>query len=317
MLERTLLCGSPQKVQDWLAGTRNLSAQGVDVAGYLADPDGPGGSQPALAGGTVPWLGPRDQMLEVVRRYRISQVVFWERPAAGSTLWTMVAGLRRLQVRLRWNLEDVWLLAAGARAELFGNEPSAVLGVGGAAAVRMLADRLVAFLSGVVLGCLAGLPWLWLKLVRVPAGRGRVVEIEVADLWGHRFPLRVATGNDGKVLSLIWQWRLSGPLLRGRLALAGPRPAIGNTFALPGTAREILAFWSSNPHRPGLTGWGGDWNVGADGSGDPTPSCWCRFRSLVTLLWRNPGGFGYIHKGPGDDEEAGPNPQDGNEDHTI
>ncbi|TFG88857.1 MAG: hypothetical protein E4H17_01685, partial [Gemmatimonadales bacterium] len=287
VLERTLLCGSPGLIRRWLAGARDLSAQGVDVAGYLADPDTAGGAQPALGSGVVPWLGPRDQILEVVRRYRISQVVFWDRPSPGDAFWPLVAGLRRLRVRLRWHLEDVWLLAAGARAELFGSEPSAVLGAGGGAALQVLAGRLAAILFGLVLVVLGWLPWLWLKLMRIPRRKARIAEVEVADLWGHRFPLRLAAGGDGKVLPLIWQWGLSGPLLRGHLALFGPRPAIGDSFARPGSAAEVLAFWKSQPHRPGLTGWGDSWTDGTEVSGGGVPSTWNRFRGLIIRLWQD------------------------------
>ncbi|MBE0565668.1 MAG: glycosyltransferase, partial [Krumholzibacteria bacterium] len=53
-LERTLLVGGPGVLNPWLARAGDLAAQGVDVAGYLADPP-EAGALPPLAGG-VPWL---------------------------------------------------------------------------------------------------------------------------------------------------------------------------------------------------------------------------------------------------------------------
>ncbi|MBU8870470.1 MAG: glycosyltransferase [Gemmatimonadales bacterium] len=313
VLERTLLCGSPQLIRDWLAGAPDLSSQGVDVAGYVADAEGVGGAQPALGGGVVPWLGPRDQILEVVRRYRISQVVFWDRPTPGDSLWPLVAGLRRLRIRLRWQMDEVWLLASGARVEMFGSEPSAVLGVGSAAALQMLAGRLATILFGLILGVLGWLPWLGLKLILIPGRKSRISEVEVADLWGHRLALKMAVGRDGKVLSIFWQWLLAWPLLRGDLALFGARPVIGASFSLPGSAAEILAFWESRPQRPGLAGRGSEWNVVRRGAGDEKISSWTRFRNLLTRLWLDPCGFGFINPNMLSSAEKDRFPQDGNE----
>jgi GT2 family glycosyltransferase len=316
VLERTLLCGSPGHIQSWLTGARDLSAQGVDVAGYLADPDTPGGAQPALGGGMIPWLGSRDQVLEVVRRYRISQVVFWDRPRPGDPIWALVAGLRRLRVRLRWHLDDVWLLAAGTRAELFGNEPSAVQDVGSGTAFKGLVGRLTDLCSGLLLGILGWPAWLFMILIWIPRGRALIQTIPVTDLWGHQFSLRLATKPDGKVFPLIGQWSLAGPLLRGRVALLGPKPVIGRRVPLPESAAAVLAFWKNQPHRPGLGGWDPTWSHGAVDSLDGSPCDWACIRRSIIRLWQDPGGFAYIKTGLRDDAEAGPYLQDGNEEAT-
>ena len=287
-LERTLLAGSPVPVQQWLDTARDLRRQGVDLAGYVADP-GPGGGLPPLAGGEVPWLGRREDILAVVRRYRISQVVFWDSPQVGTPAadgaWRHLAALRRLRVRLRWHVSGAWLLAAGARPEMFGGELSAVQGAGSGVAMRALGGRLLAVAAGLLLGVGGLLPWLWLRLVRVPAGRARWLQLVASDLWGHDPTLAVAVSDAGRVLSLPWQWRLSGPLLGGRLAVFGPRPWTMGRVDAPRAPVEVLEFWRSEPQAPGLSG---RWAHGGHLTG------WAAAAAVVNQLWRDPGGFGVV-----------------------
>lgn len=286
-LERTLLVGPPDAVQAWLGQARDMAAQGVDLAGYVADPAG-GGGLPPLAGGDVPWLGERQDLLAVVRRYRISQVVFWDSPVVGddgqTRDWQLVAALRRLRVRLRWHGGGAWLLAAGARAELFGPDLSAVQSNGSGLALRVLADRALAAGLGIVLGVLGLVPLAWLQLVRLPRGRARWARIVAGDIWGHEPRLQVAVNAEGLVLPLLWQWHLAGPLLRGRLAVFGPRPQVDGHLAVPRTDAEALAFWRSEPRAPALAGW---WSA-ADAKGQA--AIW----SVLKGMWANPGGFGTI-----------------------
>ena len=79
-LERTLLVGDQAELGHWLSRSPGLKdlllAQGVDLAGYVSPPPAAGGSLPPLGGGEIPWLGPPADLLMVVPRYRISQVVF-------------------------------------------------------------------------------------------------------------------------------------------------------------------------------------------------------------------------------------------------
>ena len=287
-LERTLLVGSPGRIQSWLDSARDLAGQGVDVAGFVADP-GESGGMPPLAGGEVPWLGRRSEIIEVVRRYRISQVVFWDNPEVGGIEadqdWQLMAALRRLRVRLRWQVGGAWLLAAGARPELFGNELSAVQSAGSGMAVRALVDRVLAVGMGLVLGVLGLLPWLWLRLVRVPAGRARWLSLTASDLWGHDPRLTLALSATGQVLPLPWQWRLAGPLLRGKIAVLGPRPWTMGRIDAPREPGDVLGFWRSEPRAPGLAG---DWS---HERGQKGLAAWL---STWRQLWQDPGGFGVL-----------------------
>jgi len=277
-LERTLLAGSPSRVQAWLESAHGLARQGVDIAGYLADP-AEGGQLPPLGGGEVPWLGERADILAVVRRYRISQVVFWETPAVGAAeAWLLLASLRRLRVRLRWHGSDAWLLATGARAEMFGRELSAVQSAGGGLVLRVLLDRLLALVAAGLLAVVGFLPWLWLRAVRIPRGGARCVVVKTSDLWGHDPELTVACDGHGRVLSLVWQWALAGALWRGKLAVFGPRPGARGKVQVPCDPAGVLAFWRDEPRTPGLAG---SWNS------ESPPNWW----TTLAALWRHPGGF--------------------------
>ncbi len=297
-LERTLLAGPPERIDAWLREAGNAARLGIDPAGYVADP-GRAGALPPLAGGALPWLGPASGMIETVQRYRISQVVFWPgadgSESGGPAAWERLAALRRLRVRLRWQGDGVWLLAAGARAEVFGGQLSAVQATGGGAAARAVAGRLLSAAAGGVLWLVGLLPWLWLKAVRAPRGSAAVVTTPVSDLWGHDPELKVAVDADGRVLPLPWQWRLAGPLITGGLALAGPRPLTGGRRDVPRGPQQELEFWRSEPRAPGLVG---NWSAGAAEGGR-----WGRWAALVRQGWRDPGGFGSLAGDPGRNEQ--------------
>ncbi len=297
-LERTLLAGPPARIRKWLESAHDLPGQGVDLAGYLADP-GEGGGLPPLADGEVPWLGGRGDVVEVVRRYRISQVVFWDSPAAGEAGadrdWQLLAVLRRLHVRLRWHVGGAWLLAAGARPEMFGAELSAVQGSTGGLALRTLVDRTLAMAFGTLLGVVGFVPWLWLRLVRVPAQRARWENLIASDLWGHDPRLTVAVTATGKVLPLPWQWHLAGPLLRGHLTVFGPRPWTMGRIDAPRAPGDVLDFWRSAPRAPGLAG---SWSSGGGSQGMAAVT------AALGQLWRDPGGFGVLGAGTEGDAQT-------------
>ncbi len=281
-LERTLLVGPPAELRAWLQTAGDLVEQGVDVAGYLAEP-GDAGALPPLGDGTVPWLGRPEEAAEVARRYRISQVVFWILPAAGDPLWTTVGALRRMRVRLRWHAQGVWLLAARAHAEIFGGSLSAVQATGGGRAAAAVGRRLVGWASGALLAVVGLLPWFWLKVGSSGRG-GSVVRREVCDRWGHVLSLRLAVDDEGYLRPLPWQWALSGPLLRGRLNLWGDRARPDGQADLPTAGDDLLDFWRADPAAPGLTGpWAGATVAGA-----------------LARLWREPGGFGRLNGAVGD-----------------
>ncbi len=276
-LERTLLVGGPAEVQAWLTGARNLMHQGVDIAGYVADPEGGTAGLPALGSGAVPWLGNQKDILEVVKNYRISQVVFWQKPDDDGGMLNVLARLRRLRVRLRWQVEDVWLLQAKARAEVFGGAPSAVQDAGSFSMLRTLASRGSAFCLGLTLGVLGFLPWVGLKLLSRRGTWSQERNLQTHDLWGHDPEVNIIVGKSGKTLPLIWQFPLVSLLLNGSLAVWGGRTVIDSS------TNEILepvyssTFWALRPNLPGLTGsWAGS-------GGQP-------WAPLISL-WNDPGGF--------------------------
>jgi len=282
VLERTLLSGDPARIGAWLKDAGNLAGQGVDIAGYVAEASGDDGLPP-LGEGDVPWLGPESEILEVVRRYRISQVVFWDRPTADEKGWRNLAALRGQRIRLRWNVPDVWLLAAAARVEVFAGTMSAVKGSDGRGAARVLAGRLLSVLAGLILGLVGLLPWLWFRLVMLPGGHGRLVRMQVSDLWGRDCWVTLAVSAAGRQLALPWQWALAGPLLRGKMGLTGPRALPAGRVDYPRDPAAILAFWRGEPGAPGLTG---PWCAG----GRPAEPAGLSLQ--WRQLWNDPGGFG-------------------------
>ena len=292
-LERTLLVGDPTRLRSWLDGAGDLRRQGVDVAGYLADPPDPGSGLPALGAGDVPWLGLRRELLEVVGRYRISQVVFWEAPGQDHATLRALAGLRRLRIRLRWHVPDAWLLAAGASPEIFGGELGGVQQFRSVTALRVLADRGLSLAVGLALALVGLLPGLWLLLGGGRGDRARWQTVQVRDVWGNDPSLQLAVRADGRVLPLFWQGRLVGPLLRGRLNVYGPRPQLDNAAATPQAAAEIVAFWQGTPRAPGLTGAWAHRNSGVDakhGAAHTVSGGFAAWRQF----WSDPGGFGRI-----------------------
>lgn len=290
-LERTLLMGSPRRLQAWLAQAGSLKAAGVDVAGYVWEPPTGEDGLPPLSHGDIPWLGRPATMVETVHRYRISQVVFWDRPLDEPETWLQLAGLRRLRVGLRWNLEDVWLLASGARVDEFAGGLSAVQTHGSSAALTSALSRVSSFLFGAGMTLLTWLPWLWLKVVRTRRSSARIVGIQARDLWGNDPQLSVAVSTGGQVLSLPWQFGLMISLVVGKVRLMGPRSVLGSVQYRPEDPREMAEFWKDEPGAPGLTGhWAGPRSLDGLDVANQSVSLF----SLVKQLWCDPGGFGVI-----------------------
>ncbi|HPF70271.1 MAG TPA: glycosyltransferase [Candidatus Krumholzibacteria bacterium] len=291
-LERTLLVGDTVELNRWLLGAGDLARQGVDVAGYLADP-GDIGVLPPLQGG-VPWLGRPDEAGAVVERYRISQVVFGAPPAAGRTPWLLLGTLRRLRVRLRWLGEGTWLLAAAARAETFGGVPSAVQAVGGRRAASAGLRRMRDVAAGLLLAVFTAGPRLVHRAGALRRGDAVQQTVPVCDAWGRALELTLVTGRDGRVLALPWQAPLAGALLRGRVGVWGAR---GERGAVPGTPRDaasVFAFWHDEPAPPGLVG---PWAAG-EGRGAAA--------RVLGRLWRDPCGFGNLGGVSGQDASTAP-----------
>ncbi len=290
-LERTLLMGSPGRLQEWLGKAGCLQDAGIDVAGYVWQPAAGEDGLPPLAGGDIPWLGKPASMVETVRRYRISQVVFWDRPLDEPETWLQLAGLRRMRVGLRWNLEDVWLLASGARVDEFAGGLSAVQNHGSKAAFKSALARVVTLLFGGTMALLTWPAWLWLRVVRTPRGSARIMRIQARDLWGNDPQLKLAVGRGGKVLSLPWQFGLMISLVLGKVRLWGPRAVLGSVQYRPDDARAMAGFWHDEPGAPGLGGrWVSPEHSENPGVAKPPVSLF----SLVKQLWCDPGGFGVI-----------------------
>jgi len=296
-LERTLLVGSPQRLQSWLTGAGKLADQGIDLAGYVWQPGLGEDGLPPLADGQIPWLGSRESLLEVVRRYRISQVAFWDRPANDPDAWLQMARLRRLRIRMRWNLEDVWLLASGARAEDFAGGLSAVQDLGSGSALRSGFSRGGSFLFGAIMALWTWLPWLYIKGVRTRNDSAHLVRITANDLWGNNPRLTVAVGSNGHLLSLPWQFGLMKDLLRGKMRLWGPRASLAPVRFQPEGSHALVGFWKDEPGAPGLTG---SWAHQDSGHLEDQSSAADVAKNSVSLfsfikqLWCDPGGFGVI-----------------------
>jgi GT2 family glycosyltransferase len=284
-LERTLLVGSPAVLGSWLAETPDLSdtllEQGVDVAGYLGTMESATAGLPPLAGGAIPWLGHADEILEVVRRYRISQVVFWSGPDGSEASWKQLAGLRRLRVRLCWQVPEVWLLAARSRTEVFGSGLSAVKESSGGAFLQTLGRRMLGILTALVLGLLSWPFWLLLRVWRLPRGSARREKVTLTDVWGHDPTVSLVQGAQGNLLPLWWQWGLVSALWRGSLAPWGPRAVPEGEVEVPRDSAQILAFWQAEPAAPGLTG---PWATSEERG-------WLRFKAIWCQFWKSPAGL--------------------------
>jgi len=294
-LERTLLVGAPATLQPWLARLGGQRLPGVDLVGYLAEPAAAAGeAPPPLAGGELPWLGSWSDLADVVERYRVSQVVLGEQPQPGSAEFAAVARLRHRRIRLRWHTDDLWLLAAGARPELFGGQLSAVLEPGSGSVLQSFLARLSGLGGGVFLLVVGLLPAAWLRLVSIPAGRARIRPLAATDGWGRDVELRLACRTDGTVLPLWWQLTLCGSLLRGRLNLVGSRLAPRAEVEPVQSHAEAAEFWRRGRLRPGLTG---SWAVSSPAATAPAFSfagTWAILKDMVSGLLRNPGGFGRL-----------------------
>ncbi len=315
-LERTLLVGEPRALAAWLGRLPNPRREGLDPVGYVTAGPEPG---PPLGGGAVPWLGPWSELEALVERYRIGQVVFWQQPGREPPQQRRLARLRARRIRLRWRIDEAWLVAAGARGESFGGAPSAVLDpVAGADAVGLLRRA-----AGLAAGLLLWGATLPARLWDAVVGRGRRTtrEIACAGPLGEPLRLRLACRGDGRVAPLWRQWPLAAALLAGRVDVAGPRPCP----ARAGDAADGPAggFWRAVRRRPGLTGaWADAPSVAGATGGDAAPrvparrtfslgaACAALLRQARTLLL-DPGGLGRIGPDapPADSQGAEPSPR--------
>ncbi|MBK7702954.1 MAG: hypothetical protein IPI34_08725 [bacterium] len=253
-LERTLLVGPAAVVGGWLDGGPDPRSSGLDAVGYLSAEAAAGGFAPG--GPDVPRLGAPADLVDVVERYRIAQVVFWQWPTGEAAELRALALLRRRRVRLRWRVDAAALLQAGAHAEDFGGAASAVLDPGPARPVLDGVRRLAAAGLGLLLWPLsapaAGLArlrhgWAMRDFLAAPAGEG-----SLARNW------RLLCGRDGRPCGLLRQPALACALIGGSLALAGDPLVPCRPGGAPPPSGAVGDPWRLEPPVAGLSGaWAG------------------------------------------------------------
>ena len=303
-LERTLLVGDPARLQRWLDRIRDCRRLGIDPVGYVAEPPAAGDAAlPPLGAGEVPWLGRWTDLIETVKKWRISQVVFWRRPTLDTLSGHELVQLRRLRIRIRWRIDDAWLVAAGARPDSFGGEVSALLEPGTGSWLHSLLVRLLSLASGCVVAVVAALPYVWLRWRRRPQA-GDIREVTYQAGLDRTATLRLVCQQDGTVRPLLWQWPLAVGLLRGQLDVWGDRLRLGAETRAALDPATAAAFWRGGSRKPGLTGpWAGvrsasGWvHLPADDDHDATFSfatSWFILKSIVATLVGDPGGIGRV-----------------------
>ncbi len=303
-LERTLLVGDPALLQKWLDRVGDGRRLGIDPVGYIAEPTaGNDAALPPLGTGEVPWLGRWTDLAGAVQKWRVSQVVLWQRPRPDELDVLALAKLRRLHIRIRWRIDDAWLLAAGARADSFGGEVSALLEPGTGSWLRTLVMRLLSLATGGLLLLVAALPFACLQVKRRRQSAG-VQEVVYRDERGDEAALRVACRTDGKVLPLYWQWPLAFALVRGQVDVWGSRLRPGtDPIGFPDPV-EAAEFWRHGLQKPGLTGaWAGLMEAPlaedriAPESRDAIFSfatSWYILKNIFRTLMGDPGGLGRL-----------------------
>jgi GT2 family glycosyltransferase len=273
-LERTLLVGPVAELSAWLAACERPQDLGIDVVGYVTTEASPTAGHPALGRGDVPWLGSSEALVDLVERFRVSQVAIWQRPGDHGHLWAPLMSLRRQRVRLRWVLEESWLLAVGARADRFGPRDSGVLDPDDGQVLRRGVSR--------PLEVLVAAPLLLVASLLAPARRWRRAQGRLRDEpiepAGSQDPLAgvaVLVDREARPLPLWWQQDLLRQLWSGRVGLVGSRLG-GDPDRAPAAERAL----ELSADRPGITG---PWAV--EGGQ----------RATVAALWRtffkNPGGW--------------------------
>ncbi|RKZ93037.1 MAG: hypothetical protein DRQ40_08060 [Gammaproteobacteria bacterium] len=276
-LERTLLAGPRDELTNWLSRSGDLRRLGVDVVGYVTEEPAPVAGHPALGGGEVPWLGDPAALLQLVDRFRVSQVVFWQGPERRRVDPLLLGNLRRARIRLRWILDEAWLLAAGARAEVFGGAPSGVLDPDDGRTLRRFAMRPAEVVVALPLLLATGL-LAWTRRQRIRSDEASREKVDIGGAGGHQELVDVFTGSGGRPLPLWWQSGLLKALLAGRIGLVGaPLRAPGATPI--GESAAMVRDSGAAAAAPGLTG------VWASAMGAAPP------RGPLTVFFMNPGGL--------------------------
>lgn len=276
-LDRTLLAGPIEALGDWLAAGPDARAEGVDLVGYVTDDPPPAGGHPALGGGELPWLGALAALPDLVDRFRVSQVVFWQVPGQEAAMTEILLRLRRLRIKLRWVLAEAWLLATGARPEVFGAAASGVLDPDDGSSLRRLAWRPLEILVGLPLLLAAG-ALAWPRRQRLQRGEIRQEEVDGSPALDDHDGLAILLDQDGRPLPLWWQRSLVWALLRGRLGLFGLPVRAAGGAAIDGSGHWLREAGS---RRAALAG---------PLSGGPQPEAGDAWRQVVRLF-TTPGGL--------------------------
>ena len=267
-LERTLLVGPRDELDQWLASSGDQRRLGADVVGYVTAQPAPDSGHQALGAGDVPWLGTPEDLPRLVDRFRVSQVAFWRSPVVDPTLHRIMAGLRRSRIRLRWIMEEAWLITVGARAENFGASTSGVLDPDDGHTLQRLAGRPLELVTGMLLLLVAG-PARWFNRRN---GSLRQESLEGLMTPGHHEPIMVTVGPDDRSLPLWRQTDLVLALVRGRIGITG------HSLRVSGESTDMAQLLKDAASaRPGLTG---AWAEVGDGR--------CR---RLTTFFMNPGGW--------------------------
>lgn len=222
-LERTLLAGPVAELAAWLAAGSEPRRDGVDLVGFVTDDPPPATGHAALGAGTVPWLGAPASLPQLAERFRVSQVAFWQHPAAHPAMAPTLVSLRRLRIRLRWVLAETWLLAAGARPAGFGACSSGVLDPDDRQTLQRLALRPLEVLAAVLLLAAAAV-LAWPRHLRRRRGEIRRRWWDVAAGADDQAAVAVDVDREGRPLPLWWQAPLARAVLLGRVRLVGSPP---------------------------------------------------------------------------------------------
>jgi GT2 family glycosyltransferase len=268
-LERTLLAGPVEELERWLAGSGNLHFDGIDLVGYVTDDQNPSTGHAALGAGRVPWLGSIAVLPQVVDRLRVSQVAFWHHPGRHGSMATILAHLRRMRIRLRWVLDEAWLLSTGARAESFGAASSGVLDPDDGGTLRRLAMRPIEVTFAMVLLFISGI-LRRVRRSRLSKGTIRLVRLDTSTSSDDPDAMAIYTDEAGKPMPLWWQSTLLRGLLVGRIRLWGRPLAVpcGQDRAHHGPGADGSLSWLEGGafRQAALTGpWPGENRVGGGG----------------------------------------------------
>jgi N-acetylglucosaminyl-diphospho-decaprenol L-rhamnosyltransferase len=254
-LERTVLVGPVEDLRSWVRNNIDNRENGIDPVGYLADsPE---------ADFDLPYLGTAEDMVSIVRQYRVSQVVFWRWPDSDFKSITQLAILREMRVRLRWRLDETSLLKSGARFESFADDSSAVLDPDSGRPAMKYLSRLLDLVAGLLVLFITVPGWLMF-------GSNRKFVTYLSST-GCSKTFRVACASDGSSKPVICQLPLFMEVVAGRISFIGDKPLL--TAVDDGNSN-----WDLGGSKPSLAGrWSG-----------------INLRQCMSQFWKDPAGINSV-----------------------